>query len=129
MITLTTPIVIEIAGVTENDTIGALVSINQDFQALQQTAVYKLGGSVSGSPPVLNQGAFALANGYYLTVVLNMSTGVYTWTYAGNSGGGTVLPGAILTGLQTNFMAARNQAEVFVATGLLAGVQTSWTGL
>jgi hypothetical protein len=130
LITLTSPVSFTIAGVTENDTIGVLTSIYQDFQAMQQTAIYKLGTAIAGSPPVLNQGAFSLANGYLLTVVLNMSTGVYTWSYAGNSGGGTVLTAA-LTPLQTQFMTARNQAETFVAAvgGLLPGAITAWTAL
>ena len=130
-ITLTTPIVLTIAGVTETDTIGALVSIAQDFQAMTQTAVYRLGTALVGSPLALNQGAFAQANGYVLTVVFNINTGVWTYTYAGVSGGGTLAPGAILTGLQTQFIAARNQAEAFVsvAGGLLPGTQVNWVAL
>jgi hypothetical protein len=128
MITLTTPIVLTIAGVTETDTIGVLTSIYQDFQAMTQTAVYKLGTAIAGSPPALNQGAFAGTNGYLLTVILNMSTGVYTWTYVGNSGGGTVVS-ATLAGLVTQFITARNQAETFVSTGLLAGTITAWVAL
>src|ERR1700723_3434761 len=123
-ITLTSPITLTIAGVTETDTIGALTSIYQDFQGMTQTAIYKIGPSIAGSPPFLNQGPFASTNGYSLQVILNMSTGVYTWSYAGNSGGGTVLTAA-LTPLQTNFMTARNQGEAFVsqAGGLLPGTQ------
>jgi hypothetical protein len=129
-ITLTTPVSITIAGVTEDDTIGALVSIVQDFQAMTQTGTYKIGTALTGSPLALNQGAFAIANGYVLTVTLNMNTGVYSWTYAGQSGGGTVLSAA-LTPLQNQFIAARNQAEAFVASsgGLLPGTIVSWTQL
>src|ERR1700721_1285719 len=109
-ITLTTPVAFTIAGVTETDTIGALTSIVQDFQGMTQTAIYKLGTALTATPIALTQGPAALANGYLLTVVLNMNTGVYTWSYAGHSGGGTVLTAA-LTPLQTQFMAARNQGE------------------
>ena len=129
-ITLTTPVAFTIAGVTETDTIGALTSIVQDFQGMTQTAIYKLGTALTGTPIALTQGPAALANGYLLTVVLNMNTGVYTWSYAGNSGGGTVLTAA-LTPLQTQFMAARNQGEAFVSQtgGLLPGTQVNWTAL
>ena len=130
-ITLTTPVSFTIAGVTETDTIGALVSIDQDFQAMTQTAVYKLGASITGSPLALNQGPLAITNGYVLTVVFNINTGVWTYTYAGQSGGGTLAPGATLTGLQNQFITARNQAEAFVsvAGGLLPGTQVNWTQL
>jgi len=130
-ITLTTPIVLTIAGVTETNTIGALVSIAQDFQAFTQTAIYKLGTALTGSPLSLNQGPFALAHNYVLTVVFNINTGVWTYTYANLSGGGTLAPGATLTGLQAQFMASRNQAEAFVAVagGLLPGTQVPWTQL
>ena len=129
-ITLTTPISITIAGVTENDTIGAMVNFNQDFQAMTYTAIYKLGTSLSGSPLALNQGAFALSNGYELTVVFNLNTGVWTYTYNTLSGGGTV-SGAALTSLQNDFIAARNKGEsyVSVAGGLLPGTQVNWTQL
>lgn len=130
-ITLTTPVAFTINGVTETDTIGALVSIFQDFQAMTQTAVYKLGTSITGNPPTLNQGAAALANNYVLTVVFNINTGVWSYTYASLSGGGTLAPGATLTGLQNQFIAARNQAETFVsvAGGLLPGTQVNWVAL
>jgi hypothetical protein len=130
-ITLTTPVVLTIQGVTETDTIAALTSIFQDFQAMTQTVVYKLGTSLSGTPLALNQGPFALANGYTLTVVFNINTGVWTYTYAGQSGGGTLVAGATLTGLQNQFIAARNQAEAFVSVsgGLLPGTQVNWTAL
>jgi hypothetical protein len=130
-ITLTTPIVLTIAGVTETDTIGALVNLSQDFQAMTQTAVYKLGTALTGSPLSLNQGPFAQTNGYVLTVIFNINTGVWTYTYAGQSGGGTLAPGATLTGLQTQFIAARNQGEGFVSQtgGLLPGTQVNWTAL
>jgi hypothetical protein len=79
----------------------------------------------------LNQGPFASSNGYVLTVVFNINTGVWTYTYAGVSGGGTLAPGATLTGLQTQFIAARNQAEAFVAVsgGLMPGIVTAWAAL
>lgn len=130
-ITLTTPITITIAGVTETDTIGALVSIYQDFQAMTQTAVYKIGTALTGSPLSLNQGPFALANNYILTVIFNINTGVWTYTYAGQSGGNTLAPGATLTGLQNQFIAARNQAEAFVSVtgGLMPGTQNNWAVL
>ena len=130
-ITLTTPIAFTIAGVTENDTIGALVSIYQDFQAMTQTAVYKLGTALAGTPPTLTVGPASIANGYLLVVVFNVNTGVWTYAYAGQAGGGTLAPGATLTGLQTQFMAARNQAETFVAVtgGLLPGTQVPWSAL
>src|ERR1700675_939962 len=130
-ITLTTPVAITIAGVTETDTIGALVRIDQDFQAMTQTAVYMLGTALIGSPLALNQGPYALANGYILTVTFNINTGVWSYTYAGTSGGGTLAPGATLTGLQAQFIAARNQAEAFVSVsgGLMPGTQVNWAVL
>lgn len=130
-ITLTTPIIITIAGVTETDTIGALVTLHQDFQANTQTATYMVGPSLGGNPLTLNQGPFAISNGYVLVVVFNINTGVWTYTYAGQSGGGTLAPGATLTGLQNQFMASRNQAEQFVAVagGLMPGTQVAWTQL
>ena len=130
-ITLTTPVSFTINGVTENDTIGVLTSLTQDFQGNIQTATYNIGTSILGTPLALNQGPFALANGYVLTVVFNINTGVYTWTYAGQSGGGTLAPGATLTTLQSQFIATRNQAEAFVAVpgGLMPGTQVPWTSL
>ena len=130
-ITLTTPIAFTIAGVTETDTIGALTSIYQDFQGMTQTATYKLGTALIGSPLALNQGPFALANNYVLTVMFDINTGVWTYTYANQSGGGTLAPGATLTGLQNQFIAARNQAEAFVAVsgGLLPGAIVTWVQL
>ena len=130
-ITLTTPVAFTITGVTETDTIGALVALHQDFQAMTQTAVYMLGNALAGNPPALNQGPLSITNGYVLTVIFNINTGVWTYTYAGQSGGGTLAPGATLTGLQNQFIAARNQAEAFVAVsgGLLPGTQVAWTQL
>jgi hypothetical protein len=129
-ITLTTPVTFTIAGVTENDTIGALVTLIQDFQGNTQTAIYKIGTALSGTPLTLNQGPNAAANGYTLTVIFNMYTGVWSYTYAGQSGGGT-LTGASLTTLQNQFIATRNQAEAFVSVsgGLMPGVQNNWTQL
>jgi|SRR5271157_1633547 len=129
-ITLTTPIVITIAGVTETDTIGAMTNFNQDFQAMTYTAVYKIGTALTGNPLALNQGPFAISNGYTLTVVFSLNTGVWSYTYAGQSGGGTV-SGAALTALQNNFIAARNLGEsyVSVAGGLMPGTQVNWTVL
>jgi hypothetical protein len=129
-ITLTSPVSFTIAGVAETDTIGALVSLAQDFQGMTQTAVYKIGTAIAGTPPALNQGPAAIANGYVLTVIFNMNTGVWSYTYAGVSGGGT-LTGASLTALQVQFIATRNQAEAFVsvAGGLMPGTQVNWTSL
>jgi hypothetical protein len=130
-ITLTSPVVITIAGITETDTIGALTGLSQDFQGMTQTATYKIGTALIGTPLSLNQGPAALANGYVLVVVFNINTGAWTYTYAGQSGGGVLAPGATLTGLQNQFIASRNQAEVFVAVsgGLLPGTQVPWTVL
>jgi hypothetical protein len=129
-ITLTTPIAITIAGVTETDTIGALTNIVQDFQAGTMTVTYRIGTALSGSPLALNEGPFALANGYVLTVYFNLVTGAWSYTYAGQSGGGT-LTGAALTTQQNQFIAARNQVEAFVSVsgGLMPGTQVNWTQL
>jgi hypothetical protein len=129
-ITLTTPVVLTIAGVTETDTIGACTSIYSDFQGMSQTVLFKLGTALSGSPLSLNQGPFSITNNYILTVQFNINTGVWSYTYAGLSGGGT-LTGTTLTTLQNQFIAARNQSEVFVAVpgGLLPGTQVPWTVL
>ena len=129
-ITLTTPVSFTIAGVTETDTIGAAVSLMQDFQAMTYTAVYKIGTALSGSPLALNQGAAAITNGYVLTVVFSLNTGVWTYTYGPTSGGGT-LSGAALTSLQNAFIASRNtiEADVSVSGGLMPGTQVNWTQL
>jgi|SRR5271166_1017037 len=129
-ITLTTPVAFTITGVTETDTIAAMTSFYQDFQAMTYTAVFKLGTALVGSPLSLNQGPFALANNYVLTVVFNVNTGVWTYTYGGQTGGGT-LSGAGLTALQNQMIAVRNQGEtnVAVAGGLLPGTQIPWTVL
>lgn len=129
-ITLTTPVTFTIGGVTETDTIGAAVSLLQDFQGMTYTAVYKIGTSLSGSPLALDQGPFALTNGYLLTVIFNLNTGIWTYTYGGTSGGGT-LTGAALTALQNTFIAARNaiEADVSISGGLLPGTQVNWTAL
>ncbi len=129
-ITLTVPVSFTIAGVTETDTIGAATSLMQDFQAMTYTAVYKIGTALIGTPLALNQGAAAIANGYVLTVVFNLNTGVWTYTYGPTTGGGT-LSGASLTALQNTFIAARNaiEADVSVSGGLLPGTQVNWTQL
>ena len=129
-ITLTAPVAFTIVGVTETDTIAALTNLDQDFQFFTQTAVYKLGTALVGSPLVLLQGSQALANGYLLTVVFNMNTGVWSYTYGTQSGGGK-LTGNSLTTLQNQFIATRNQAEAFVSVsgGLLPGTQVNWTTL
>ena len=129
-ITLTTPVSFTIVGVTETDTIGAATSLLQDFQAMTYTAVYKIGTALTGTPLALNQGAAAIANGYVLTVVFNLNTGVWTYTYGPTSGGGT-LTGAALTTLQNTFIANRNaiEADVSVSGGLLPGTQNNWASL
>lgn len=98
---------------------------------MTQVATYMIGTALVGSPSVLNEGPFAISNGYTLVVVFNINTGVWTYTYAGQSGGGTLAPGATLTALQAQFIAARNQAEAFVsvAGGLMPGTQVNWTVL
>ena len=129
-ITLTTPVSFTINGVTENDTIGAAVSLLQDFQSMTYTAVYMIGTALTGSPLALNQRPAAITNGYVLTVVFNLNTGVWTYTYGSTSGGGT-LAGAALTALQNAFIASRNtiEADVSVSGGLLPGTQVNWTQL
>lgn len=129
-ITLTTPLAFTINGVTETDTIGAMTNFNQDFQAMTYTAVFKVGTALTGSPLSLNQGSDALANGYVLTVIFNVNTGVWTYTFGPNSGGGT-LTGAALTALQSQMIAARNQGEsnVAVSGGLMPGTQVPWMAL
>jgi len=129
-ITLTTPVTFTIAGVTENDTIGAATSLYQDFQNMTYTARYNIGTALAGSPLTLSQGPAAIANGYVLLVIFNLNTGVWTYTYGGQSGGGTVT-GAALTALQNTFIANRNaiEADVSVAGGLLPGTQVNWSAL
>ncbi len=61
-ITLTTPVAFTIGGVTKTDTIGALVSLRQDFQAMTQTATYHIGPQLAGSPLSLYEGQLALTN-------------------------------------------------------------------
>lgn len=129
-ITLTTPVSFTINGVAEDDTIGAAISLFQDFQGMTYTAVYKIGTALSGTPLALNQGPAAITNGYVLTVIFNLNTGVWTYTYGPTSGGGT-LTGSALTALQTTFIANRNaiEADVSVSGGLLPGTQVNWTQL
>ena len=128
-ITLTTPVAFTINGVTETDTIGAATSCLYDFQAGTLTVLYKIGTALTGSPLALNQGPAALANGYVLTVNFNIITGVWSYTYGIQSGGGTLV-GALLTTQQTNFIALRNQLEAFVDVtgGLMPGTAVAWTG-
>jgi hypothetical protein len=129
-ITLTTPVTFTINGVTEDDTIGAATSCVYDFQGMLLTVTYKLGTSLTGNPLSLNQGAAALANSYVLTVLFNLNTGVWSYTYSTQSGGGT-LTGTPLTTQQTNFIALRNQLEAFVDVvgGLLPGTAVPWTAV
>jgi hypothetical protein len=129
-ITLTTPVSFTINGITEEDLIGAATSCTYDFQGMALTVVYKIGPSVSGSPSTLNQGPAALANGYVLTVLFNLNTGVWSYTYGTQAGGGT-LTGTALTTQQTNFITLRNQLEAFVSVsgGLMPGTQVNWTAL
>ena len=129
-ITLTAPVSFTINGVTEQDLYGAATSCMYDFQGMSLTVVYKLGTALTGSPVNLNQGPSALANGYFLTVNFNLNTGVWSYTYASQSGGG-VLTGTILTTQQANFIALRNQLEAFVSVsgGLMPGTQVNWTAL
>lgn len=129
-ITLTTPVAFTINGVTETDTIGAAISLMQDFQAMTYTAVYKIGTALNGNPLALNQGPAAAANGYVLTVFFNLNTGVWTYTYGPLSGGGTV-SGAQLTALQTTFIANRNTLESYVSVsgGLMPGTIVTWSAL
>ena len=75
-ITLTSPVAFTIAGVTENDTIGALSTLHQDFQANTQTATYNIGTALTGSPLALNQGPLSITNGYVLIVIFHIDTGV-----------------------------------------------------
>ena len=127
-ITLTTPVAFTIAGVTETDTIGAATGCMYDFQGRTLTVTYKIGTALVSNS--LNQGAAALANGYVLTVNFNMYTGVWSYTYGTQSGGGT-LTGSLLTTQQTNFIALRNQLEAFVdvAGGLMPGTDVPWVAL
>ena len=127
-ITLTTPVAFTIAGVTETDTIGAATSCMYDFQARTVTVVYKIGTALVSNS--LNQGPAALANGYLLTVQFNLSTGVWSYTYGPQSGGGT-LTGSPLTTQQTSFIALRNQVEAFVdvAGGLMPGTDVPWVAI
>jgi hypothetical protein len=129
-ITLTTPVAFTINGVTENDTIGAATSVLYDFQGMNITATYKIGTALTGSPITLNQGAAALANSYVLTVQFNVNTGIWTYSYGTQSGGGT-LTGAALTSWQNIFIAERNtlEGQVSVTGGLMPGTQVNWTAL
>jgi hypothetical protein len=129
-ITLTTPVSFTINGVVENDTIGAATSVLYDFQGMNITATYKIGTALTGSPVSLNQGAAAQSNGYVLTVQFNVNTGVWSYTYGTQSGGGT-LTGAALTSWQNIFIAERNtlEGQVSVSGGLMPGVQNNWASL
>jgi len=126
MITLTTPVAFTINGVTETDTIGVATSCVYNFQARTVTVVYNIGTALVSNS--LNQGPAALANGYQLTVQFSLSTGVWSYTYGTQTGGGT-LTGTPLTTQQSNFIALRNQLEAFVDVtgGLMPGTNTPWT--
>jgi hypothetical protein len=129
-ITLTTPLSFTINGVTEQDSIGASTSCVYDFQGMTVSVTYKIGPSVGGNPASLNQGAAAQANGYVLLVTFNVNTGVWSYTYGGQSGGGT-LTGVALTSWQNIFIAERNtlEGQVSVTGGLMPGTQVNWTQL
>ena len=129
-ITLTTPVAFTINGVTEDDTIGAATSVMCDFQGMIITVTYKIGTALIGSPLSLNQGPAALANGYVLIVQFNVNTGVWSYNYSGQSGGGT-LTGSALTSWQNIFIAERNtlEGQVSVTGGLMPGTQVNWTQL
>ena len=129
-ITLTTPVSFTINGVVESDTLGAGTSVMYDFQGMAITATYKIGTALTGTPLSLNQGPAALANGYVLIVQFNVNTGVWSYTYGGQSGGGT-LSGVALTSWQNIFIAERNtlEGQVSVPGGLMPGTQVNWTQL
>jgi hypothetical protein len=129
-ITLTTPVSFTINGVVESDTLGVATSVMYDFQGMAITATYKIGTALTGTPLSLNQGPAALANGYVLIVQFNVNTGVWGYTYGGQSGGGT-LTGAALTSWQNIFIAERNtlEGQVSVTGGLMPGTQVNWTQL
>lgn len=129
-ITLTTPVAFTINGVTEDDTIGAATSVMYDFQGMIIIATYKIGTALVGSPLSLNQGPAALANGYVLTVTFNVNTGVWSYNYGGQSGGGTLI-GAALSSWQNLFIAERNtlEGQVAVNGGLMPGTITMWVEL
>jgi hypothetical protein len=129
-ITLTTPVSFTINGVVESDTLGVATSVMYDFQGMAITATYKIGTALTGTPLSLNQGPAALANGYVLIVQFNVNTGVWSYTYGGQSGGGT-LTGVALTSWQNIFIAERNtlEGQVSVTGGLMPGTQVNWTQL
>src|SRR5271157_2429558 len=125
-ITLTTPVAFTINGVTETDTIGVATSCLYDFQGRMLSVIYNIGTALVSNS--LNQGPAALANGYVLIIHFNIATGVWSYTYGTQSGGGTLV-GAPLTTQQTNFIALRNQLEGFVDVtgGLLPGTDVAWS--
>ena len=129
-ITLTTPVSFTINGVVESDTLGVATSVMYDFQGMAITATYKIGTALTGTPLSLNQGPAALANGYVLIVQFNVNTGVWSYTYGGQSGGGT-LTGVALTSWQNIFIAERNtlEGQVSVTGGLMPGTEVNWTQL
>ena len=117
-ITLTNPLLVAFNGVTqENDTVGAVVSLDVDYLANVATYKFATGALLNGN---LNPGTY----GKTVLVTLNLTTGAWT-DYNGHSG---VLSGVAFTNLVAQLKGDRNQAETFAAgaSGILPGTQVAW---
>lgn len=125
-ITLTSPVGVTITGpnpVSENDTVGACMSMNVDYFAQTVTFIFRTGTIVNNN---LNAGAY----GPTVTLTVSLTTGAWTAfnSLSGVTTSGTI-GGAALTSFNNQLKSDRNLVETFAAGGgaLLPGTQVAWT--
>jgi hypothetical protein len=121
-ITLTTPKKIALNDVVvENNTQGADVSMSMDYLSNVATFIFSI-GTVQGTPPNLNIGAYAAAD--TVTVTLDLTTG--NWSSSNGKSG--TLTGAAFNNFVSQMKATRNSAEVFASgpSAIMPGTQVPW---
>jgi hypothetical protein len=126
-ITLTTAYAIAVNGTqVENDTVGACTGFSVDYVGKIMVYTFTL-GTLSGSPPSIVAGTYAVANNQQITLTVNLVTGAWS----DNHGHGGVVPGSILNPIITQLLGNRNSSESFMAVsgGLMPGTQVPWTAL
>jgi hypothetical protein len=135
VITLTTPYVVSIGGVQqEDDTNAACMSYSMDFSSKILTVVFKV-GTMGGNPLNLVPGYFAGLQGQVVTTAVYMGPTInglaqYQWWLNGVLQS-SIVPSATMAPFVTQLLGDRNAAETFVCTsgGLLPGTQTPWTAV
>jgi hypothetical protein len=135
MITLTTPYVVSIGGVQqENDTNAACMSYSMDFVGKILTVTFNV-GTMGGSPLNLVPGYFAGLQGKIVTTAVYLGptqNGLtqYQWWLNGVLQA-SIVPSATMAPFVTQLLGDRNAAETFVsvAGGLLPGATTPWTSV